>query len=128
MGARQLADFTAACRLSIGAAFVLAPRWAMRPWIGSRAEDPGTRLLARALGARDLALAVGTLTAGGRERRRPWLIAALSADAADLALTLAAGRQLPRRGRALVCVIAGAGVSLGVVALSSRRPPPEPSQ
>lgn len=87
----------------------------MRPWIGLDARRPSSRLLARALGARDLALGLGTLASTGRDRRR-WLVAALLADGADLLLTLGAREQLPQRGAALVSLIAGAGVGLGAVA------------
>jgi hypothetical protein len=110
-----LARFTAASRIAIGAAFLVQPQVWMRPWIGADASRPGSRLVARALGARDVALGVGTLASAGRERRR-WLVGALLADGADLLLTIGAREQLPPRGRLLVSLIAGAGVGLGAVA------------
>ena len=119
MKGRDLASFTTACRFAIGAAFVACPQLTMRPWIGANARRPGAVLLARALGARDLVLAAGTLAAlgGGGDALRPWLRGALAADAVDLVLTLAAGDQLPPRGRALVSTIAAGGVVIGAAAL-----------
>ena len=89
----------------------------MRAWIGREAQRPPTRLLVRALGARDVVLGVGTIAAAGSDRRR-WLTGSLVADAADLALTLAAREHLPRGGRTLVAAIAGGGVVLGAAALA----------
>lgn len=89
----------------------------MRPWIGSDASRPAAKLLARAIGARDLVLGLGTLQSPDRR----WLGAALVADTADLALTVAAREHLPKRGHVLVSLIAGAGVGLGAAALAGTR-------
>ena len=45
------------------------------------------------------------------------LIAGMVGDAADLSATLAAGRRVPLAGRALVAVLAGAGIAMGAGAL-----------
>jgi len=119
MAQLALARFTATARLLIGGGFLVAPGLAMRPWIGDAAAHPSARLLARAVGARDVALALGTLGAARRGALRPWLAAALLADATDLALTVAQRDRLPARGR-LVSAIAGAGVALGALAFSLR--------
>jgi hypothetical protein len=122
---RAVAQFVAVCRLAIGAGFVAAPQLAMRPWIGGLVEAPEARLLARVVGARDLLLALGVLTASDRREGARWLVAGVAADAADLALTVGYRRRLPRRGVALVCAIAAGGLVLGAGALSdSRRRPP----
>jgi hypothetical protein len=118
MSARALARFMAASRVAIGAGFVVQPGLAMRPWLGREASRPATVLLARALGARDLVLAAGALSAlGERDSLRRWLAAALVADGTDFAVTLAARDELPPRGRALVLAIAGTAVGLGALAL-----------
>lgn len=122
MDPRWLARFTSVARLAIGAGFVLVPELAMRPWIGSETRRERARLLARVIGSRDLVLAAGALTAGGQAERSRWIAAGLAADAADLVLTVSYRRVLPRRGAALVCAIAGAGVCLGSAALSAPRP------
>ena len=124
MRTRQLAPFTAGCRVAIGTAFLAAPQLAMRPWIGRETRIPAARLLARAVGARDLLLALGALTAGDEHERERWLAAGVVADVADLALTVAYRRGLPRGGVALVCVVAAGGVVLGAAAFSDRRSPP----
>ena len=117
MRARELARFTAACRIAIGSGFVAHPGLAMRPWLGRDAGRPAVRLLARALGARDLVLGVGTLAAlEDRPSLRRWLRAALVADAADFLVTLLERRHLPSGGRELVLAIAAGAVALGAVA------------
>lgn len=125
MNRRRLASFVAIARLSIGAGFLLAPELTMRPWIGEETSSEGALLLARVVGGRDLVLGAGSLTARGPEEPARWLAAGLIADAADLALTIAYRRVLPRRGAALVCAVAAGGVGLGALALSSQpsRPP-----
>ena len=120
MGARDLARFTAICRVAIGAGFVAYPPVSMRSWIGLDARRPGAVLLARALGARDLVIGVGTLTnLSDRRALSAWLRGALAADAADLALTLAGGDAVPPSGRILVSAIAAGGVALGAAALAT---------
>ncbi|HUE28614.1 MAG TPA: hypothetical protein VMP89_17705 [Solirubrobacteraceae bacterium] len=120
MRARDLARFTAICRLAIGAGFVAYPPLSMRSWIGSDARRPGAILLARALGARDLVIGVGTLASlADRRALSPWLRGALAADATDLALTLAGGDAVPARGKVLVCAVAAGGVALGAAALAT---------
>jgi hypothetical protein len=72
------------------------------------------------LGARDLVIGVGTLASlADRRALSAWLRGALAADAADLALTLAGGDAVPRRGRVLVSAIAAGGVALGAAALAT---------
>lgn len=109
-------------RLSIGAGFVLAPELTMRPWIGRGTRSTGALLLARVVGSRDLVLAAGSLTAADRGEHSRWVAAGLAADAADLALTIAYRRRLPRRGAALASAVAAGGVVLGTIALSGLRP------
>lgn len=116
MNGDALGRHTALARIAIGTAFIAQPQLWMRPWIGRDAARPTARLLARALGARDVVLGIGAL----RNTDRRWLAAGLTADAADLALTLAAREELPRRGRTLVALVAGSGVALGAAALARR--------
>lgn len=120
MDPRAIARFMAACRIAIGAGFVAYPPLSMRPWLGRDASRPSAVLLARALGARDLVLAAGTLASiPNTAALRRWLAGALVADGADLAVTLAAGDAVPAAGRALVLSIAGVAVALGAAAVAS---------
>jgi hypothetical protein len=114
MDDRFLARFTAICRVGIGAGFLLNPSLSMRVWVGRDSTRPSARVLARALGVRDLVLAVGTLTAlrdGGSSQ--PWLRAALLADATDLAATVTERDELPPGGRDLVAGIAAVATAIG---------------
>jgi hypothetical protein len=120
VSARELARFTAICRLAIGAGFVAYPPLSMRVWVGDDARRPSAVLLARALGARDLIIGAGTLAHLGDERAlAAWLRGALAADAADLLLTLLGRDAVPRHGRPLVSSIAAGGVALGAAALAT---------
>jgi len=96
-------------RLALGAALVAAPRAAVgKGWVGDDAQRPTSALLLRAVGARDIALALGALVAlrnGGA--LRPWLIGASIADATDLVATLSSGDAVPAQGRAAVGALAG---------------------
>ena len=80
-----------------------------------RAAGPGTRVATRALGARDLAIGLGTAYAAGQgDGARPWLLAGVLADATDLAATLRARDDLSAAAVAGVGVIAGGSVLLGL--------------
>ena len=83
-------------RVGIGAAMVAAPGLVARSWVGGAGREPGARVLATALGARDIALGLGlvrSVSAGARPG--PGLRAAALADAADLAATIRWRRDLP---------------------------------
>jgi hypothetical protein len=123
---RALARLTAAGRIAIGAGFVLSPGVSMRSWLGPEAGRPAVKLLARALGARDLVLGVGALATERKAAAlRGWLAAALVADATDFLATAAAGDEIPRASRALVLGIAGGAcvIGAGAVAALGSEPP-----
>jgi hypothetical protein len=106
--ARDLALSNARGRMAIGAALVLAPRLAGPMWIGRDADSRAVNVLARGLGARDLALGLGTAVALDRGAPvRGWLEGAALADAVDLVSTLLAGDSIPASKRRAVALIAG---------------------
>jgi hypothetical protein len=116
----RLDPVTAACglalnRAAIGALLTLAPTRGARGWIGGReAVRPGARLFGRALGARDVGIALGTLRALSDGRPvRPWSQAALIADSVDFLATLAAARSIPRGAAAFGLVMSGGSTALG---------------
>ncbi len=117
--ARQLALGVAGGRLALGLVALVAPDRPTQPWIGRTGEGPARRVLARALGARDVALGLGALAAarqGGDLRL--WVAAAGLADAGDVVATLLAFPHLPKVGRLAVLAAAGGAalVAAGTVA------------
>src|ERR1700730_9005032 len=61
--ARRLAFLDGAARCALGAVALILPALPLAPWVGDARHDRSARLLARALGGRDLALGLGTLLA-----------------------------------------------------------------
>jgi hypothetical protein len=116
---RDIALSNARGRMAIGAALIVAPRLAGPMWIGGEADSRAVKVLARGLGARDLALGLGTAVALDRGKPvRGWLEGAALADAVDLLATLVAGDSIPRGARRAVLLIAAG--SLATCAALSR--------
>jgi len=122
MNAALTARLIAAGRVGFGVALILAPRRVTAQWLGRDARRAGTQVISRGLGARDLVLGAGALVVP-EAQLRPWVVAAIVADAADLVATVAAGDSLPLTGRVLVGAVASAGAVLGATALAGLRPP-----
>ena len=110
--ARRLAFANGMARCALGVLAMTVPSVPLAPWVGRPADGGGpVRLLGRALGARDLALGLGTLLALRHDAPvRGWVEAGGLADAGDALVTLAAFGQLPRMGRWSVLAAASAGV------------------
>jgi hypothetical protein len=115
---RLLAALISLGRLLFGVAFVGKPRLMDRAWIGKQARLPGAQLLARGVGARDLALGLGGLQSVARNdgSAGPWLGAAAVCDAVDFGATWVAGRGIPRDARRNVLAIAAVFAALSTVA------------
>ena len=120
-------------RLLFGVAFIAQPKLMERGWIGKQARLPGAQVLARAVGARDLALGLGGLQAVARDdgSARPWLAAAAICDSVDFGASWVAGRGIPPQARAGVLAIAGASGLLSAIAAAGNGPsghaePPTP--
>jgi len=112
MNPRAMLTTLAAGRLAIGALLVAKPQSQVGTgWIGEDAKRPTAAVAFRAVGARDMALALGTL---GAQRSgsplKPWLLAATLADATDLVATFAAGRAVPKAGKAMIALLAGGAI------------------
>jgi hypothetical protein len=111
----QLARGLALNRISFGVGLIVAPGLYARSWVGSNAAGAdATKVLARALGARDLALGAGgllALRAGDRERARRWFAAQGVTDAVDLVATLAS-RDLPPAPRIFAVVMAAGSTAI----------------
>lgn len=81
---RELLRLLSFVRLAIGVSLLAAPRLTVKVWTRESSDSPALVLAARGLGAREVALAAGTLAAmenGGPARR--WVEAAVIADTAD---------------------------------------------
>ena len=115
---RILAGLISFGRLLFGVTFIAEPKLMERAWIGKQARLPGAQLLARAVGARDLALGLGGLQALRRKdgSARPWLTAAAVCDVVDFGATWTAGRGIPREARNGVLAVAGVSAILSAVA------------
>jgi len=101
-------------RVAIGVALVAVPRLAGRTWVGADAARGGAQVFARGLGARDVALGLGTIAAL-REGApaRPWLRAGVLSDLTDVTATWAARRELPALARIGALGIAGGAALVG---------------
>ena len=112
----------AAGRGAYGVALIGAPDKVAAKWIGAAAERSATQVAVRGIGARDLALAGGTVAAAlGNGPPLPWLAASVACDLSDIAVTLAAdSSELPERSRPGTIALAGfsalAGAALAVAA------------
>ena len=103
-------------RIALGGSYLLAPGLALKLWPGrggttdeDRAMD---RLLARSVGGRDVALAVGALLALSHDAPvRGWVEAAMLADFVD---ALAIGLTFRRLPRARAVLLFGASLGTAV--------------
>lgn len=111
--ARQLALATAVLRSAIGVVALVAPGLAAGLWADADARGlASTRVLARALGARDLALGMGLLLALRHEGPvRGWVEAGGLADTGDVVATLSGFGDLPRTGRWVALCSAASGAA-----------------
>jgi hypothetical protein len=114
---RVLAGILSFGRLLFGVAFIANPRLMERSWIGKQARLPGAQTLARAVGARDLALGLGGLQGVARNdgSAQPWMAGAAICDAVDFGATYAAGRGIPQQARKGVLAIAAVFSALSVL-------------
>jgi len=118
---RILAGLLSLGRFVFGAALIAKPTLMEESWIGKQARLPGAQVLARGVGARDLALGLGGLQAVSREdgSMRPWMSAAAICDAVDFAATLAAGRGIPHSARNGVLAVAAVAAVVSALAAAS---------
>ena len=95
MEPRDRALLHARVRIAVGATFVLFPGLVGRMWIGSDAARRPVKVLARAFGARDLAIGLGIVIALDRGTPvRGWVEAGAMSDGIDTAASLIAGGSI----------------------------------
>jgi hypothetical protein len=122
VNASSLARAIGAGRVGFGLALLAAPERFAEPWLGRDARRAGAVVAVRGLGARDLALGMGTVAAAS-EALPAWVAASLAGDLGDLVATVTAGHGVPASGRVLVGGLAAGAVALGAVALAGLRRP-----
>jgi hypothetical protein len=111
----DLATLLSATRVVIGVAAWVAPRRFGRAWTGESSDGPLGSMAIRGLGARDIALGLGTLRAlGNGSSVKPWLEMQALADASDTASTVFAFRDMPPLKRWVMLATAATGCYLGV--------------
>jgi hypothetical protein len=123
---RRGATALAAARTAIGVVALASPALVGRPWVGAAANGTPGRVLARALGGRDLALGLGTLAAlqqiplAGPDHSDSvaglWVGLGAMADSLDVLATAIAWDELPSIGRWLVAASAGGAAVTGAAA------------
>jgi peptide-methionine (R)-S-oxide reductase len=131
MDSRSAALALARGRIAVGIIALLAPGLAARAMFGRRGDRPGTRLFARMLGGRDLALGLGVVIALDRGAPvRGWLEAGALADGVDLAGTLLAREDLPASTVSATAAMAGGAAAAGLLLSRQLDPAPraEPGQ
>ena len=115
LDAKELAQIMSLGRIVLGAAAVLAPRRFARAWTGEHVETAESVIATRGLGARDVALGLGTLRAlDGEGPVRPWLEAQALADASDTFSMLTVFGQMPPVRRILGLATAAGACYLGL--------------
>jgi hypothetical protein len=126
MDEAKLALWLARTRLAFGVTAIVAPRLAARATSGKPEAVGIEPQLARMLGARDIALALGTILALSHGAPvRGWLEGSALADAGD-ALAALAGRQHVEK-RSLVGTVGLASVASVLCAVLARRLDPAPA-
>jgi hypothetical protein len=114
-------------RLFVGAAIFAAPTLVGRSFTGTPSDSPSSRLFARAMGIREIALGAGIVAAGRTvpPRTTPWLLAAAASDLGDAVASLLMGSvSQNRRSWSFTASAAPAVLELGLVAASLRRARP----
>lgn len=125
MEAKDVALALARGRIAIGAVALAAPGVAGRFMFGRDGSRPGTKLLARMVGGRDMALGLGVVIALDRGAPvRGWLEACALADGVDLAGCLLARDEIPRETFVSTAALAAAAALVGIWLSRQLDPPP----
>jgi hypothetical protein len=110
-------------RIAIGLGLFLAPRRLARTWLGDEADGRFVPAVVRGVGARDVAVGVGTLVTLRDGEPTPdavrWLEAGIVGDLGDAVGTLLTGR--PDRDRGLILAIAGGAAVAGAFVRATLR-------
>src|SRR4051812_40769777 len=113
---KVLAGAVACNRAAFGLNYLLRPKEARTSWIGRAANLPGTQVMIRSQGIRDVALGGGALRAlaiGDERELRAWVASQAVCDLTDLIATYTARRRLPKDRARLAMAVAGASTLIG---------------
>lgn len=120
MSARKLAVALGGGRIAFAAALFVAPGPTAAGWLGAGGDTAGGRVATRALGFRDGAIAAGIIVAALRGGAvRPWLLACVASDLADITATLIDRAGLPDHAAAKTVAVAGATAAAGLALTAS---------
>jgi len=105
-------------RIAYGAALLVAPgKVAANRWLGADARRPAAQVPLRGLGAREVALhgvALASYLRGSVVR--PFLVASIAGDVADIGATALAREGLPEGSAPATAAVAGGSLLLSAVA------------
>jgi hypothetical protein len=119
MQPRTLVQGIAFLRAGIGVAMVAAPARGARGWVGEAGTTPGAQVIGIALGARDLAVGLGTLNALHRDQDvKSWVAASALCDAADAFASISRRNDIPTTGAVGVTALATSAAAVGVYLLA----------
>lgn len=120
---RQLVIGYSALRALYAVGLIAAPARVARPWLGD-VRRASAAIPTRGVGARELALSAGAITAAvSGTPAPPWLAACAVADAADIAATLGVkDGELPPRSKLGTVLAAGTFGTAGLVLAALSRP------
>jgi hypothetical protein len=111
-------------RIAIGATLMARPDLVTGQWLGKDGRRAAVQVLGRSFGARDAVLGAGTLQAlRSGQSLRPWVVAGLFADAADLVATHAGRDHLPQPAAPLIYALAGGAFLVGLANLADSPAP-----
>jgi hypothetical protein len=114
MNDRELAQALSLLRLTAGFVLFVAPRRALKVWLGDADPSPTAVTAARSAGIRDAAIGIGALVALDRETEvRGWLEAGAMVDAADALGVLAGWRHMSPLRRTFFLLTASGAALLG---------------
>lgn len=114
MNPPTLARVLAVGRIAIGTALFVAPALSARSWLGDDVDDAGAKMATRGLGARDVAIGLGLLTAlGGEGDPRRWLDAGVLGDLADATAAVLARDERPSGAVIATVAVAGGAAAAG---------------
>lgn len=111
---KEIARTISILRCAAGAMMLMAPRRAARGWTGIDNNTVPTRMAMRGLGARDLAIGMGTLFALSHKGPvRGWVEAGMLSDGADALNSLVAMPNAPKARSIFWMVGSGAAALVG---------------